>query len=83
MLEDKDRTSLVLRNLEWEVAKDSILVPFIGHSALKSLGLDNCKMLTAVCDKCGKDIEVSSRLPADVNKKSGKSDGIVAVLFGE
>lgn len=74
-------SSLVLRNIEWKVAKEDVSVPIIGRRVLESLGCDNGKMLMAARDKYGEDIDVSHRLPHDGNEE--ESSGNIAALFGE
>lgn len=75
-------SSLVLRNIEWKVARENIAIPIIGRRVLESIGCDNREMLMAARDKYGEEIDVAQRLDDDGNKEE-ESERNIAALFGE
>lgn len=83
IFEEKHGLSIVLRNIEWKVPKESISMPIIGRRVLESLRSENRAMLTAARDQYGEEIDVPSRLSANGNKETEEGDGNIAAQFRE
>lgn len=74
-------SSLILRNVEWKVAKKDISVLIIGRGVSESLGCSNWEMLMGACDKYGEYNDVSQRLAKDSDEEEIQAR--IAALFGE
>lgn len=58
-LRTRNGSGRILRNIEWNITKESIANPIIGRRVLESLGCNNREMFPAAKSKHGDDIDVT------------------------
>lgn len=75
--------SLVLKNVERKVARETVSISNIRRRVLESLRCDNEETLTAARDKYVEDIDIASRLEANENEELKQRHGNIAALLEE
>lgn len=63
-------TSIILRNVVWNVIEEDLPTPIIGRRALESLGCDNREIVLAVRDKLDSNIDVENVLKQDGSEEN-------------
>lgn len=80
-MKTRQRSTMVLRKIEWKVRNEQVPVRIIGRKVFESLGLDKSEILIAARDKYGKDIDKAHRLANGRNKE--RNLGNMVALRGE